>query len=46
VQTLLDAGADMNAQGGEYGNTLQAESTASHQKVVWILLDAGAYIHA
>jgi len=26
VQMLLDAGADVNAQGGEYGNVLQAAS--------------------
>jgi ankyrin repeat protein/aminoglycoside phosphotransferase (APT) family kinase protein len=46
VKMLLDAGADVNAQGGEYGNALQAASRESHETVVKMLLDAGADVNA
>lgn len=36
---LLGQGADMNAQGGEYGNALQAASYGGHVEVVKLLLD-------
>jgi ankyrin repeat protein len=36
---LLDQGADMNAQGGFFGNALQAASKEGHRKVVQMLLD-------
>jgi ankyrin repeat protein len=39
---LLDTGADVNAQGGEYGNALHAASIGCHDKVMHMLLDAGA----
>jgi hypothetical protein len=39
VQMLVDAGAYVNAQGGEYGNALQAASDGGHETVVQILLD-------
>jgi hypothetical protein len=42
VQILMDAGADVNAQGGEYGNALQAASVWDREKVVQTLLAAGA----
>ena len=42
VQMLMDAGADVNAQGGGYGNALQAASERGHEKVVQMLIDAGA----
>jgi len=42
VQILIDVGADVNARGGYYGNALQAASTRGHEKVVQILIDAGA----
>ncbi|KAJ5593556.1 hypothetical protein N7537_010460 [Penicillium hordei] len=47
VEILLDAGADVNAQGGEYGNALQAAAAlgGSPEKVK-ILLDAGADVNA
>jgi ankyrin repeat protein len=38
---LVDAGADVNAQGGYYGNALQAASDGSHEKIVQTLLDSG-----
>ena len=46
VQLLLDKGADINAQGGEYGNALQAASFNNNEKVVQLLLDKGANINA
>ena len=39
---LLDKGADVNAQGGEYGNALQAASAGGHEAVVRLLVDKGA----
>ena len=46
VQILLDKGADVNAQGGEYGNALQAALYRGDDKVVQILLDKGADVNA
>ncbi|KAK7178124.1 hypothetical protein PSPO01_15822, partial [Paraphaeosphaeria sporulosa] len=46
VKLLLDAGADVNAQGGEYGNALQAASDGGHEAVVKVLVDKGADINA
>ena len=46
VQMLVDLGADVNAQGGEYGNALCAASAAGHEKIVQILVDAGANVNA
>jgi ankyrin repeat protein len=46
VQMMMDAGADVNAQGGQYGNALQAASWRGHEKVVQLLMDAGADINA
>ncbi|KAF1830092.1 ankyrin repeat domain-containing protein, partial [Decorospora gaudefroyi] len=42
TQMLLDKGADVNAQGGHYGNALQAASVGGHKEVVTLLLDKGA----
>ncbi|KAH8621148.1 hypothetical protein IG631_24202 [Alternaria alternata] len=41
---LLDAGADVSAQGGGHGNALQAASIWGHEQVVKMLLDAGTDI--
>jgi ankyrin repeat protein len=46
TRLLLDAGADINAQGGEYGNALQAASAGGHEQVVKTLLNAGAEVNA
>ena len=42
VRMLLDKGADINAQGGYYGNALQAALVYGYDQVVRILLDNGA----
>ena len=34
VELLLDKGADVNVQGGGYGNAQQAASVGGHEKVV------------
>ena len=34
ARMLLDKGADVNAQGGAYGNALQAASQGGHEQVV------------
>ncbi|KAK4207229.1 ankyrin repeat-containing domain protein [Rhypophila decipiens] len=46
VQMLLDKGAEVNAQGGDYGNALQAASSGGHWKIVQMLLDKGAEVNA
>ncbi|KAF2853751.1 ankyrin [Plenodomus tracheiphilus IPT5] len=44
VKLLLDKGANVNvnAQGGHYGNALQAASAGGYKAVVKLLLDKGA----
>jgi ankyrin repeat protein len=46
VRLLLDKGADINVQGGDYGNALQAASANGHEMIVRLLLDKGADINA
>ncbi|KAF2470778.1 uncharacterized protein BDR25DRAFT_369265, partial [Lindgomyces ingoldianus] len=46
VKLLLNKGANVNAQGGEYGNALQVASEGGHEQVVKLLLGKGAYINA
>src|SRR5277367_5560456 len=43
---LVTAGADVNAQGGEYGNALCAASAEGHETVVRLLLENGTDINA
>jgi ankyrin repeat protein len=45
AKLLLDKGAEINAQGGEYGNALQAASYGGNEQVVKLLLDKGAEIN-
>jgi ankyrin repeat protein len=45
VELLLDAGADVSAQGGYYGNALQAASRLGHKEVVRLLLGRGANVN-
>lgn len=39
---LLDRGADVNAQDGNYRSALQLASAEGHEQTVQILLNAGA----
>ena len=41
----MDAGADVNTEGW-YGNALQAASSRGYEKVVQIVVDAGADVKA
>ncbi|KAM0708540.1 hypothetical protein Q7P35_005192 [Cladosporium inversicolor] len=45
VRFLLDKGADVNAQGREYSNALQAASARGHNEIVQQLLDKGADVN-
>jgi ankyrin repeat protein len=42
----LEKGAAVNAQGGQYGNALQAASLYGDETVVRLLLDKGADVNA
>jgi hypothetical protein len=46
ARDLMNEGADVNAQGGRYGNVLQAASLRGHLEIVQLLLDKGADINA
>ena len=46
IQLLLDRGADVNAQGGQYGNALQAAAFCGNIEIIQLLLARGADIHA
>ncbi|KAJ7928714.1 ankyrin repeat-containing domain protein [Mycena leptocephala] len=46
VWELLEYGAEVNAQGGEYGNALQAASLGGVSEIVRLLLDHSAEINA
>jgi ankyrin repeat protein len=46
AQDLISKGADFNAQGGEYGNALQAAIFRGHHEIVNLLLDREADINA
>ncbi|KAM0329336.1 hypothetical protein ACHAQA_004641 [Verticillium albo-atrum] len=41
-QILVENGEDIDAQGGEYGNALQAALSRGHVKIVKLLLEKGA----
>ncbi|KAI4159863.1 MAG: hypothetical protein LQ342_006191 [Letrouitia transgressa] len=42
ARLLLDRGADVNVQGGRYGNAVQTAAYHGHRQVVQLLLDNGA----
>ncbi|KAJ7511648.1 ankyrin repeat-containing domain protein [Mycena galericulata] len=46
VQALLVKGANVNAQGGYYGNALQAASFEGHTEIMRALLEKGANVNA
>jgi ankyrin repeat protein len=41
VCILLGSGAEVNAQGGDYGNALQAASYGGHDAIMQRLLELG-----
>lgn len=43
---LLEKGADVNAQGGKYGNALQTASAEGEQEIIRLLLEKGADVNA
>ena len=45
VENVIPQIDDINAKGGHYGNALQAASFRGHEKIVQILLDAGADVN-
>ncbi|CAG8184236.1 unnamed protein product, partial [Penicillium nalgiovense] len=46
ARALISKGADVNAQGGRYGNPLQAASRRGDQQIVKLLLEKGADVNA
>ena len=46
MELLLENGAEVNAEGGEYGNALQAASYVGNEAVVKLLLESGAEVNA
>jgi ankyrin repeat protein len=46
VKLLVNKGADVNAQGGNLGNALQAASYRGDEAVVKMLLNKGANVNA
>ena len=42
IRYLLSQGADVNTQGGHYGNALQAASLGGHDQIIELLLNKGA----
>ncbi|KAL5328216.1 hypothetical protein ACEPPN_001712 [Leptodophora sp. 'Broadleaf-Isolate-01'] len=46
VSLLLEKGADVNAQGGSYGNALQAALSRGHEATTALLLEKGADVNA
>ena len=42
----MEKGADVNAQGGWYGNALQAASSEGHEQIVRLLAEKGADFNA
>lgn len=46
VQLLLDNSANVNAEGGRYGNALSAASLGGHRETVQLLIDNSADVNA
>ena len=45
VRLLLNTGAEVNLQGGEYGSALQAVSSHGDENIIGLLLDNGADVN-
>ena len=43
---MIENGADVNTQGGVYGNALQAASSYGHEAIVRVLIENGADVNA
>lgn len=46
MQLLLEEGANVNAEGGRYGNALQAAVLEEHIETILFLLENGAHVNA
>lgn len=46
VRLLIEKGADVNAQGGFYGNALQAASVRGDELMIRLLIEKGADVNA
>lgn len=46
IPLLLESGVDVNAEGGAFGNPLQAASVWGHGDIVRLLIEAGANVNA
>ncbi|KAH8722866.1 ankyrin repeat-containing domain protein [Phaeosphaeriaceae sp. PMI808] len=46
VEVLFESSADVNAQGGHYGNALQAALAKGHKEMAVLLLEKGADVNA
>jgi ankyrin repeat protein len=45
AKLLVEAGADVNAEGGKYGSALQASVAKGHSMIALFLLDNGANVN-
>ena len=45
AQMLLENGTEIDAEGGEYGNSLQAACYHGYEKVVQVMLEMGARVN-
>ena len=46
AKLLMEKGADVNAEGGYYGNALQAASYNGHEAIAKLLIEKGADVNA
>ncbi|KIJ95349.1 hypothetical protein K443DRAFT_77118, partial [Laccaria amethystina LaAM-08-1] len=46
AKLLIEKGADVNAQGGHYGNALYAASNGGHEASAKLLIEKGADVNA